>query len=261
MQTGFVSQLGMDRSVLLDQAVAMECDYVELMLEGANARSQLDAEAVDELRGAPVDLLVHLPFRGFDLGSPHAHVRSGTLREYEATLELIEQFGARKAVIHGESSAWAPAWPATQTRERIFESLRQLNESATDHGVELAVENIPGGVLSTNEFGEFFAQTRANATLDTGHARIDGLGNDELVAFAEAHRDRITHLHLNDVRNPQDEHLPFGAGSVDFESLLTVLSQRHPAPTLSLEVFTHDWEYLETSKRRLEEVLAQIDGT
>lgn len=260
MQTGFVSQLGMDRSVVLDRAVAMGCDYVELMLEGANARNQLDAEAVDELQGAPVDLLVHLPFRGFDLGSPHEHIRSGTLREYEATLDLIEQFGAQKAVIHGESSAWAPAWPATQTRERIFDSLRQLNESARARGVELAVENIPGGALSTNEFGEFFAQTGANATFDTGHARIDGLANEDLVAFAEAHRDRITHLHLNDVRNPQDEHLPFGAGMVDFESLLTVLANRTPPPTLSLEVFTLDWEYLEMSKRRLDEVLGRIDA-
>ncbi|MFB6192484.1 MAG: sugar phosphate isomerase/epimerase family protein [Haloarculaceae archaeon] len=260
MRRGFVSQLGMDRDAVLQRAEALGFEFVELLMDGDDDRAGVDEAFVDRLRGAPVDVLVHLPWSGFDIGSPHEHVREGAVREYEAYLDLIERFDAEKAVIHGSTGAWRAAWPDGIARERLFESLRHLDGYAADRGIELAVENVPGGALPTTGFDELLSATDANVTLDTGHARIDGLDDDGIVALVEDHRDRITHVHLNDVRGASDEHLPFGAGFVDFEAILGALADREPAPTLSLEVYTLDWGYVETSKRRLDAVLDAVAG-
>lgn len=259
MRTGFVSQMGMTRDAVLERAAALDFAFVEIMMDGENARGNVDDAFVDRLAAAPVDVLVHLPFGGFDVASPHEHVRAGAIREYEAYLDLIERFDAEKAVLHASSGAWRAAWPDEVARERLFASIRHLDGYAADRAVELAVENVPGGACSTNEFDELLAATEANVTLDTGHARIDDRDSDGIVAFVEDHRDRITHVHCNDVRRGSDEHLPFGAGFLDFEAILGALAGRDPAPTLSLEVYTLDWGYVETSKRRLDAVLEAID--
>jgi len=264
MRRGFVSQMGMDRDAVLERAETLGFEFVELLMDGEDARGNVEDAFVDRLAAAPVDVLVHLPWGGFDLGSPHEHVRAGAVREYEAYLDLLGRFDAEKAVIHGSASAWRAAWPDEIARDRLFESLRHLDGYAADRGVELAVENVPGGALPTPAFDELLAATDANLTLDTGHARIDGLDDGEIVSFVSEHRDRITHVHCNDVRGASDEHLPFGAGFVDFEAILGALAGREPAATLSLEVYTLDWEYIETSRRRLDAVLAAIgerDGT
>lgn len=260
MRRGFVSQLGMDRDAVLRRAEGLGFEFVELLMDGDDARANVDDAVVDRLRGAPVDVLVHLPWSGFDIGSPHEHVREGAVREYEAYLDLIERFDAEKAVIHASSGAWRAAWPDDRARERLFASLRHLDGYAADRGVELAVENVPGGACSTEDFEELLTATDANVTLDTGHARIDGLDDDGIVAFVEDHRDRIAHVHCNDVRGASDEHLPLGAGFLDFEAILGALAGREPAPTLSIEAYTLDWGYVETSKRRLDAVLDTVAG-
>ena len=260
MRTGFVTQMGMTREEVLERAAALDVEFVELLMDGEDARANVDDAFVDRLAAAPVDVLVHLPWGGFDVASPHEHVRAGAIREYEAYLDLLERFDAEKAVLHASSGAWRAAWPDEGARERLFASIRHLDGYAADCGVELAVENVPGGACSTNDFDELLSATDANVTLDTGHARIDDRDDDGIVAFVKDHRDRITHVHLNDVRGPSDEHLPFGAGFLDFEAIIGALAGREPAPTLSLEVYTLDWGYLETSKRRLDAVLEAVTG-
>ena len=91
-------------------------------------------------------------------------------------------------------------------------------------------------------------------TLDTGHARMNGMDSGAMAEFLDTHGDRVGHLHLNDSRLPKDEHLPFGAGTIDFERVFEPLRDGWTG-TFSLEVFTDDWGYLETSVDRLDELL------
>ncbi|WP_254535992.1 sugar phosphate isomerase/epimerase family protein [Halomarina litorea] len=71
--------------------------------------------------------------------------------------------------------------------------------------------------------------------------------------FAAAHGERISHFHLNDTRRARDEHLPFGSGTIDFAAIFDALGDW--TGTLSLEVFTLDFEYVATSKERLDALL------
>lgn len=257
-RTGFVTQLGMDHLKAVEAAASYDFDFVELMMDGRGARRNL-VNRVDDLAAAldaaDLGLLVHLPFGGIDLGSPFEHVREGAVRETRAHLDLAADLGAEKAIVHPDSAAWSPAWDASTLREAAAASLRDLDAHADDRGVELCAENVPRSTVRTHDFPELLRETDVSMTLDTGHARMDGRDSGGIAAFVDRFGERISHFHLNDTRQPSDEHLPFGAGDIDFDVIFDALSDGWDG-TLSLEVYTHDFGYIETSKERLDALLA-----
>lgn len=258
-RVGFVTQVEMG---LVDAVAAggrYDFDYLEVMLDGPEARSRIGDPVRIRRRfeDAGLDCLVHLPFGGIDAGSPFAHVHDGAVRELEAHLELAADLGAEKAVLHADSGAWKPAWDDEARRDAVVASIRDLRHVGEDLGIEICPENLPGGVVSAGAFPDLLERTEADMTLDTGHARVDGLDSAGIAAFVDDHADRISHVHLNDTRIPEDEHLPFGAGTLDFEAILGAFPADW-AGTLSLEVFTDDYEYVGVSKDRLTRVVAGL---
>lgn len=256
VRTGFVTQMGMDHEAALDAAADSGFDFVELMMDGSGERSRLDGRT-DELRALfaarDLDVLVHLPFGGIDLSSPFEHVRQGSIRELTAALGTAADIGAEKAVVHPTTNAWSAAWDADDLRANVVDSVLRLDEYAHAQDIELCVENIPRSIFRTHELPHLLDETDVSMTLDTGHARMDGRDSVGIAAFADRFGHRISHLHLNDTRQPKDEHLPFGAGDIDFAAIFDALGSDWEG-TLSLEVFTHDFGYLDVSKRRLDEL-------
>ncbi|WP_435062770.1 sugar phosphate isomerase/epimerase family protein [Halobaculum sp. EA56] len=259
---GFVTQIGMDRREAVATAADHGYDYVEVMLDGDGARNEL-APRRDALRDALSDhgvgCTVHLPFGSIDPGSPFDGVRSGSLAELEAHVDLAADLGATKATLHPTSDAWSPAHDDGAIGDHVVESVRHLDGYAADRGVEVVAENIPNGRFDTNRIGELLDRTDVSMCLDTGHARVDGRDDDGIAALVREHADRISHVHLNDVRGPSDEHLPIGAGFVDFERILRAFPDDWTG-TLSAEVFTRDYGYLGHSLDRVEELVAAADG-
>ncbi|KTG10293.1 xylose isomerase [Haloprofundus marisrubri] len=257
-RTGFVTQMNMDLDAAIEAAAEYDFDYVEVMMDGDAERRRLDDRA-DEIRSAlderGLGLQVHLPFGGIDLGSPFEHVRAGSVAEQKAAIDTAAALGAEKGVLHPTTGAWSPAWDRTSLRNNVLESVRELVAHAAEHEFEVCAENIPRSVFRTHEFPQLLAETKASMTLDTGHARMDGRDTGGIASFVEEHSSRISHVHLNDTRQASDEHLPFGAGNLGFERIFGAFPADWTG-TLSLEVFTFGYDYIETSKRHLDELLA-----
>jgi len=261
---GFVTQLGIDLETQLDLAAARDLDHVELLLDGSAryrrfADDSEDATAVRErLAAADLDVLVHLPFPT-DIGSPYEGVRTGAVRTQRRCLDAAASLGAEKAVLHPESAAWDVAWSDRAVRPHVRSAVAELTAYGADRGVEICVENLFENCYTVESIPGLLAATDASMTLDTGHARVTGYDDDETAAFVSDHADRISHVHLNDTRDEADEHLPFGAGTVDFERILAAFPADWTG-TLSLEVGTDSPEYLRTSVERLEHMLATLSG-
>lgn len=250
---GFVTQMDQDLTEELSFAAGAGFDYVEIMMDGATRRGALEARS-DRigtlLADGGLDLLVHLPFPT-DLGSPYDPIREGAVAHQEACIETAAGLGAEKGVLHPESSAWGVAWDDDEVRERVDESVDHLAAFGAERDLEVCAENLFGNVYTIENFDDLLANTRASMTLDTGHARIEGADAADQAAFVAEHADRIGHVHLNDTRGPEDEHLPFGAGTIDFERIF----EAFPADwsgTLSLEVATGSSDYLRHSKAALD---------
>lgn len=259
---GFVTQGWMEREAAIAWAGDNGFDYVEILMDGNDHRERLEP-AVEDVRAAAtdagVDLAVHLPFPT-PIGSPHEHVREGALREQEACLDLAGDIGAGKAVLHPESGAWGAAWSDEQVRPHIDDAVTRLARYGAERGVEVCAENLFNKPYTLHEMDRLLERTPASMTLDTGHARVVGTDEEGVAAFLREWRDRVSHVHLNDTRRPRDEHLPFGAGTIDFRTELAALGEGWSG-TLSLEVFTGSYDYLAESKERLDDLLAELGAS
>jgi sugar phosphate isomerase/epimerase len=251
---GVITRDDVDLFEQIETAGTVGFDFVELFMSGSGDRTvfETDAEAVREaLSAAGVDCLVHLPFSGLDLGSPHEGVREGVHRELEACLDAAAAAGARKAIAHPESGADDP----DEQRRLMADGVRQLDEAAADRGIELCVENMFGGYVTIHELDHVVADTDSSLVIDTGHARIAGADEAATAAFLAEHADRVSHFHLNDTVGRSDDHLPFGAGTIDFERLFEPLAETGWTGTMTIETVTTDPAYRELALERLDAVL------
>lgn len=253
---GFVTSVASELEPQLRFAGDGSFDYVEVLMDGPHSREYLASnrstiEAILDDHG--LDLLVHLPFPT-DIGSPYDGVRNGAVETQSACIDVAADLGAEKVVLHPESSAWGVAWDDADLREYITDSVGELTAHADARDVEVCAENIFDSPYTIEHIDTLLDSTDVSMTLDTGHARVTGRDATETAAFVAEHANRISHVHLNDTRRPADEHLPFGAGNLDFEPIFDAFPADWSG-TLSLEVGTQSLDYLRESRSQLERYL------
>ncbi|WP_280585858.1 sugar phosphate isomerase/epimerase family protein [Halorubrum sp. Boch-26] len=249
---GFVTSVVSDLERQLRFAGAGDFDYVEVLMDGEHNHERLASQA-STIRGVldeyGLDLAVHLPFPT-DIGSPYERVRAGAVETQQTCIDVATDLGAEKGVLHPESSAWTVAWEDATLRDHIDESTAALTAYGAARDFEICAENIFGSPYTVEHIPRLLDETDASMTLDTGHARVTGYDETETAAFVAEHADRISHVHLNDTRRPADEHLPFGAGNLDFEPIFDAFPSGWSG-TFSLEVGTQSLDYLEESRSQL----------
>ena len=255
IERGFVTSASVDLRAAINAAGEMGLDFVELMMHGSGHRRELEpaiAEVRDALDANGLSCLVHLPFSGIDLGSPHEHVQDGAVKELQESVRVAGALGARKGVIHPRSRAR----DETERPGLMAEGLQSVGSVAAEWDLELCAENMFGGYATVHDTDDIIDLTDASLTYDTGHGRIEGLEGAEAASYLERYRDHVSHVHLNDIRGYSDEHLPFGAGEVDFATVLEPLLDGSRDVTLSLEVGTTSFEHLAHSATQLDALLA-----
>lgn len=255
VRTGYVTQThtgAVSWEAAVREGARIGFDFVELYLDGATERTALDPEAVESLAGEEgLDLLVHLPFADLDVGTPRDRIREAALDEHRACIDAAAEMGAEKAVLHASSHASPPEWDFDEIRPNLLQSVHRLDEYGEERGVEICVENLPSVRFTVHDFETVFAETEAAMTFDTGHARVDGLDAEDMADFFEEWGERVSHVHVNDSRETNDEHVPTGSGTLDFETALEPFRNGWIG-TISAEVYTFDFDYLELSKRKLD---------
>jgi sugar phosphate isomerase/epimerase len=252
---GFATQTGMGFEEAIPEAAARDFDFVELTMDGIHERSRLDPVSVRDCADThDVDLLVHLPFR-VDIGSPYEHVREGSIRELEAAIDTAVEMGAEKGVLHAQSRARPYEYDRSEVRENILDAVRRLDQYAPE-GFEPVVENLKDPFIDAADFPHLFERTDATMCLDTGHARVTGFDEEDQADLLRAYPDRISHVHLNDTRTTgDDEHLPVGMGTTDFETIVATMRETNWTGTCTHEVFTVSYDYIEYGKAAFDRLL------
>jgi sugar phosphate isomerase/epimerase len=266
VRRGFAPAVEMDYDRAFEYAAEFGLDFVEVYTEDEPWREGYVSEpgAVRErLDRHDLGLTTHLPFP-LDLGSPVTHVREGALAALDEYVRAAAARGAERAVLHlSAPSHDAANRTLAETRPTLVESARRATEIGREHDVEICAENLFTGPFTIDEFDALLEETDVSMTLDTGHAAITGWSATEIADFVAAYSSRISHVHLNDNRanvegwRTEDEHLPIGAGTVDFETILAPVVAGEWSPTLAMEIATRDPVYVEASVDRLDELLAE----
>jgi sugar phosphate isomerase/epimerase len=224
-------------------------DFLDLTLEAPAALPE--AIAARELRevcaqtglGLVGHTAWYLPF-----GSPAARVREAAVAEVAAGFELLAALGADRCNVHINAFS-AGVIAAADVLRWNGESFARLAELAQPYGLSVMVEHVPGSFNSVEAIGAVLAaDARLGFHLDVGHAHLDG--PDKTAALLEAFGPRLRHVHLADNKLRTDDHMPLGAGWVDWPAVVRLLRAAGYDDTLTLEVFTSDRAYLVASAER-----------
>jgi len=181
-------------------------------------------------------VVVHLGGVGSRLLDGERRLRS----MYERRGQLREEWDATVDATVRERAAQSAPWLEAARR-----SLAELSEAASRARVTLSIETrlhyheIP----LPHELADLLASYPldvAGYQHDVGHAEVQHrLGVTDRSAWWDLLSDRLTGLHLHDVRGLTDHRSP-GNGDVDFAWLATRIQQANPAALRTFEIDQHE---------------------
>jgi sugar phosphate isomerase/epimerase len=232
-------------------ATTDEFDFVEFGLgETADLSETVEGDRLDAARAErDLDLVVHLPFKQV-VATPVPEINDAIVGFQERLLAWAGERGARKAVLHATQRNPHD----TDLRETFADQLVRIVAAGESHGVEVVVENVGHQAkgLQLSVLADIAAEVDAPVCFDVGHAYMED-GNEGIERFLGACADRVSHLHVHDVRGRGDTHMPLGAGDVDFDILAERLGDF--GGTVAVEVFSDDAPLLRDSAKRIADVL------
>jgi len=227
--------------------------YVEIQTEHPHTPSEMNWKRVNEVReladACGLDIILHGPLFDTNLSSPKECIRRASVKFMQECVELASRLNANLLVIHaGSFPGNLPNRLMNKARNQLHSSLSELTKVAMNSGVTIGVENKQKSedrelVLYPDEHLEVveaFRDQGVRAVLDIGHAHT---ANCDLANYTHLLNDLIIELHLHDNNGISDDHLPLGAGSIDFESFFDAVdSIGFAGPTILELKNKHDLE-------------------
>ena len=258
IQTGFAAIEHEDIGAAFITADDSAFDFVEVQMDHWDKQwLQQNGDYLQDIAGeATVDILVHLPYgdENESVAASDATVRTDSLEWYQSCIETAVSVGAKKGVLHLETDDNSAHLANEERQDELVETLQSLDRFARDRGFIICVENLPDRYPDLDDLETLAERTDLQFTVDTGHAKVNGYSDEEIAQFVQQHGDRISHFHLNDTRKPADEHLPFGAGNIDFDRIFARIPSSWDG-TLTTEINTFDYDYIRFSGEMLENTL------
>jgi sugar phosphate isomerase/epimerase len=181
-------------------------------------------------------------------------LRRVSLQENFDALEAGAELGIEKMVLHPGVITGLGKLILDRAKGYGMEAIEAILKKATTLNITLCIENMfPQAhfLCQPSEFQSVFdAFPELRLTLDIGHANLGG-GKNRSSEFIQRYGYRIGHVHANDNFGKEDNHLPIGAGIIDFEKILGELKEAQYDETVTLEVFSRDRDYLRISKEKI----------
>jgi sugar phosphate isomerase/epimerase len=181
---------------------------------------------------------LHAPFGvGVNFTSPDAGERQRALERLACAAETLERLGGGLYVIHpgGEDQRWI--WERESRLALSVDGLTRVWEECHARGLDFVVEtplpHLLGG--QPDDLAWILDRIPTEGTgvcVDTSHTALGGFLFDVLDRFAG----RIVHIQASDNRGVADDHLPPGAGNLDWKRVVVALERIGYAGVFMLEV-------------------------
>lgn len=214
---------------ILEKLVRLDVKNIELADSGNHSLNPKRVERLLELRSSyELNFSVHAPYADTNLSADDDLIREWVLKRIRASIRFASDIEAKNIVLH-------PGWTTATERfmrgrswDLNIRSLRWLQRYAGDYGVECLLENVPNPtpylLVTVDDFRIFDDEMAPpiNYVLDVGHAHLQG----EVFDFIDSFDSKIKHVHVSDNEGVQDQHLPIGQGTIDWESVIKALKKK-----------------------------------
>jgi sugar phosphate isomerase/epimerase len=249
----------------LTEIAALDFDYLELTMDPPQAHyttiQQQMGSILSVLRSQSMNIICHLPtfVSTADLTDS---IREASLLEMFNSLEVAAELGSRKVVLHPGHIGGLGIYVRETALAHANNSLVAIIDRAQTLGLCVCLENMFPRCRAFFEPADFvdilqrFPDLRL--TLDTGHANIDNPSGRRILEFIEKFGHRIGHLHVSDNFGERDDHIPLGAGTIDFLKIVKALKKCGYDDTATLEIFSEDRRQLKKSRDRFDRLFREV---
>ena len=248
MRVGSLNNPALPLAAELDRIAAAGFDFADVTLEPPQAWPVTGSELAQLLAATGLPAVGHTPYY-LPIASPFPEIRAQAHAVFAQLLDAFSEAGVAIVNVHPDPMTRLFARDVVVARNA--HAVADLAGEAARRGLQLMVENL--GVIGTkDDLGTIFAAApAATFHLDVGHAHLNRRPTEpnrteELLA---AFGDRLAHVHVSDNFGLDDLHLPLGAGSIDWPSVVGALKRAGWDDTVTLEIFSREPAHLETSRR------------
>lgn len=249
----------------LDSIAELKFDYFELTMDPPQAHYRMIRQEkkniIKTLARHKMKIMCHLPSFVFTADLTPS-IREASLNEVLNSLDVAAELGCLKVVLHPSYILGLSVFVMEKARDYAIESLGTIMERADKLGILLCLENLfpkTHFLVEPDEFVEIFENfPKLKLTLDTGHAHIGDKDGRRALDFIKRFPDRISHIHVSDNLGEEDNHLPVGAGTVNFPEIVKAIKEIGYDDTITLEVFSKDRDYLRISREKLKAMFAEL---
>jgi sugar phosphate isomerase/epimerase len=238
----------------IEWVASLKLGFIDLTLEPPKAASWIvDPAAVRKaLEQHQLGVVGHTAYY-LPIASGIEEIRQAALTELRRCVEAFAEIGARWMNIHPDRHA--PMHDRSFFIRKNLETVAELLPFASERGVGLMVENLPGDFNTVRDMGELLDPfPDLGLHLDVGHANLL-VAHSTVEELLAAYGHRLRHVHLHDNKGgAADLHLPLGTGTVDVRGAVRQLQALGYDGTITLEVFTPDPHHLTYSRDLLQRV-------
>lgn len=220
----------------LDAFLSLELNP-EIGIDAATLDSVTDdayKEVAEEFRKRDCRITIHGPFMDLSPGSPDPMIRAVTKKRMDRLVSVVEIFKPETVVCHGGWEKRRYGWMEDLWYETAIAFWQEVAEGIHGAGSRLLLENVyetdPQELM---RLLRPLTLSGVGCCLDTGHQAAFGPG--EFQRWVETVGPYVGEIHLHDNNGGDDDHLPPGAGGIDFSPLVSFLEDCKDLPVITLE--------------------------
>jgi sugar phosphate isomerase/epimerase len=251
MKIGLMNNPRSDPAADIEFIASSGFDFVDLTLEYPNAHIDvIDREGVlKALKASGLSVVGHttyyLPF-----ASPVNAIREAAIHDVTRCLGFFKEAGASMVTVHPDPGVGAVEIKTTVSLNAL--SFKIISDEASKHDLSIIVENVPGHFSSVEAIRTILDRVPGlGFHLDVGHAFIRRNRFQQLLT---AFKTKLCHVHLSDNRLREDDHMPLGAGNIDWQDVAASIKKTGYDGTFTLEVFSPDTRYALASRDKFVEL-------
>ncbi len=228
-------------------------DFLDLTIEGPEAINVDAAELKPILDAYELSVTGHtdpcLPY-----AYPIQGVRDACFKELERCARIFSDLGAKVMNIH--PCYYCPPAMRNSLVSFQIEALQPIADMAASYGLALVFENYKAPFDRVSTIKRLLTDVPGlGLHLDFGHTNF---GMDNYDVFCGELGEYIRHVHFSDNRSRNDDHMPLGVGTVNWQNAVDSLKAISYNSTITLEIFCNDPDmqhrYLDLSRTMVREL-------
>jgi len=204
------------------EAISEHFELWEVLSEGLHRLDLVREDMLAARDNLGLRFQVHAPMSDVNIGSVYEPMRLAAVAEVKRTMEHCRMLDVKTITVHPGFVNGIAFLDRSKAANMTRVSLQELAPFADEHGLVMAVENLPANINASctkaEELLKVIEGTTASICFDMGHANTAGEVDNML-----RHVARFRNVHLHNNEGQWDQHNVVDDGTADLGKVVSAL--------------------------------------